>query len=97
MGRLRSRYRSTSVNDLFALVLAQHLGVILLTSDRHLREAAAKEQVAVHGTLWVLDEMVRLALISPIRAADALDIMLTNSRRLPLAACESRLKQWRKG
>ena len=94
---LRGRYRRPSANDLFALVLARHLGATLLTSDRHLREAALQEQVVVHGTLWVLDELVRLEIVPAINAADALRLMLSRGSRLPSDESDWRLKLWSAG
>ncbi|MBA3945082.1 MAG: hypothetical protein H0X37_11035 [Herpetosiphonaceae bacterium] len=93
---LRIRYRRLSVNDLFALVLAQSLGALLLTGDEHLRKAATQEQINTHGTLWLLDEIVRLEIISTLQAVDALQRMLDGRRRLPLAASEMRLRVWRR-
>ena len=91
---LRSTYRRPSVNDLFALVLARHLRATLLTGDRHLREAAEKEQVEVHGSLWVLDEMVRHEIVPAERAADALRHMLRSGSRLPSDEAQRRIEQW---
>jgi rRNA-processing protein FCF1 len=91
---LRVRYRQVSAQDLFALVLAQKLGVTLLTGDRQLTRVAAQEGVAFHGTLWLLDEMVRLRIIGPARAAEALTRMLERGSRLPVAECRTRFQRW---
>ena len=93
--RLATQYRRVSVNDLFALELARTLGTVLLTGDKHLRRVADQEGVPVRGTLWLLDEMVRLAVIPPRLAAQALEHMLNRGRRLPSKECERRLRQWR--
>lgn len=92
---LRGRYRQVSAQDLFALVLAQALDAILLTGDRHLRQVAEAEGIAIHGTLWVLDEMVGLGVVPPGRAAQALERMLAGGRRLPRAECQARMRRWR--
>lgn len=92
---LRGRYRRTSANDLAALVLARDLGITLLTGDAHLRRAAKQEQVPVHGTLWVLDEMVRLGVIEESAAAASLEKMLRRGSRLPVTECERRFKRWK--
>jgi predicted nucleic acid-binding protein len=57
-----------TVNDIFALVLAIHEGLHLLTGDRRLRILAEKHRVAVHGTLWILDEMVSQGILTPGQA-----------------------------
>jgi len=92
---LRARYRAVSANDLSALVLARALQVPLLTGDRHLRKAAGKEGVTVHGTLWLLGEMVQRGAITPLRAAEALERMLNRGSRLPWAECQRRIRRWR--
>jgi hypothetical protein len=89
------RYRSVSANDLFALVLARVQKATLLTGDQHLTEVAYREGVVIHGTLWVLDEMVRLEVITPVQAAQALRQMLERGSRLPQAEYQKRLRQWR--
>ncbi|MBC7252168.1 MAG: DUF3368 domain-containing protein [Anaerolineae bacterium] len=92
---LLARYRYVSANDLFALVLARALKAPLLTGDRHLRQVAEQEGILVHGTLWVLDEMVRLRVIAPPQAARALEQMLVQGSRLPQAECQARLRRWK--
>jgi len=91
----RRRYRRTSANDLAALVLARDCGITLLTGDGHLRVAAGQEGVLVHGTLWVMDEMLRLGLIEGAKAAVSLKKMLSRGSRLPIEECRRRLKRWK--
>jgi hypothetical protein len=91
---LLPRYRSVSTNDLFALFLARTQKATLLTGDRHLSEVAYQEGVTVHGTLWVLDEMVRLGIVASVQAAQALEQMLEQGSRLPRAECQRRLREW---
>jgi predicted nucleic acid-binding protein len=93
---LRDKYLRVSVNDLFALVLARALQVTLLTGDRHLSRVAKREGVPVHGTLWVLDELVGLKIVSPQEASQALNRMLAENRRLPMAECLRQLREWSK-
>jgi len=93
--RLAARYPRPSRTDLFALVLAQSLGTILLTGDRRLREAAETEGVPVHGTLWLLDQMVAEGVVTRREAATALEQMRAGDRRLPKNEVEERLRRWR--
>ena len=89
------QYDGVSTNDLFALVLAQAMGTTLLTGDSDLRTVARGEGVDVHGTLWVLDRMVELAIVTPTRAADALEAMLEAGRWLPRGESVERIDRWR--
>jgi hypothetical protein len=77
---LGQRHRNVSINDLFALVLADMRRCTLVTGDR---------------TLWVLDEMVHHGVVAPLTAAGALERMLALGSRLPRAECERLLKRWK--
>lgn len=47
-----------SIHDGFAYVLAEtHEGCILLTGDGQLRALATANSIAVHGVLWVVDQI----------------------------------------
>ena len=87
-------HRNIALNDLFALVLAASIGVTLLTGDNRLRTLAVKHNVQVHGTLWVLDEMVAKNKLKPVEAHRALTKMLEHGSRLPVGECQARLRQW---
>lgn len=92
--RLRVAYKAPSINDLFALVLAKTLDVTLLTGDKHLRQAAVQENVSVHGTLWILENMERLDIVTPLLLAQGLQKMLDTCRRLPENECKKLIKRW---
>jgi predicted nucleic acid-binding protein len=83
-----------AVNDIFALVLASHEALPLLTGDRRLRNLADKHRVPVHGTLWVLDEMVKHNVLTKGQAAHALQLMLDKNSRLPPSECTHRFRLW---
>jgi predicted nucleic acid-binding protein len=95
VAQLTTLYRRPSTPDLFALVLARSLGIALLTGDRHLREAAQREGVVVHGTLWLLDRMVELGVLTCAAAAHALDRMIASGSRFPPVETQDRLRRWR--
>lgn len=92
---LATQYTAPSVNDLFALVLAEQLGVPLLTGDGHLRNLAHLLDMQVAGVLWLLDGLIDHSIIKPPRAADSLIVMLDNRARLPEEECRERLRRWR--
>jgi rRNA-processing protein FCF1 len=73
IGRLRGQYSEPSNADLSALAAAKATKVLLLTGDRRLRAAATKEKVPVRGTLWLLDELVRLEILAAPVAAESLN------------------------
>jgi len=90
------QYDRVSTNDLFALVLAQLLGAVLLTGESQLRQIAKQEGTQVHGTLWLLDWMIELQIIEQAQAAEALGQMLDQGRWLPATECQRRIEQWKR-
>ena len=92
--QMAARYRNPSRCDLFALVQAKEGGRVLLSDDGPLRKAACTEGVEVHGTLWVLDQMLTYGVIDKPRAAKGLRLMLKKGSRFPEREVESRLRLW---
>lgn len=86
------RYPRPSRNDLFALMLAAEERCPLLTGDKDLKEAAHAENLEVHGTLWLVNEMVRTKKISVAVAQRAYHRMKIRGRRLPWDDAEALLK-----
>jgi hypothetical protein len=66
----------------------------LLTGDSRLNDLAVASGLSVHGLLWLLDEMVRLRVLTPAQAADALQKMLNLGARLPRDESRKRLSDW---
>lgn len=77
-----------SLKDRQTLIYAQQRGRILLTGDAPLRQAAIESQVPVHGTVWILDEIIRLNLVPSTELCRWLDIWPLKKRRLPQVEIE---------
>ena len=92
---LEAELPQTSIVDRSAYVLARSQGILLLTGDAALRAHAQRLGLEVHGTLYLLDELVDMGLLEPSRAADALGTMLVSGSRLPQSECTQRLRRWR--
>jgi predicted nucleic acid-binding protein len=90
------KYPGASTADLFALSYAKAEQHTLLTGDKKLRTAAKKENIATHGVLWMLDEMVSGGLLQKVDAIAALEAMRGSGAWLPEDECEKRLKEWNK-
>lgn len=93
---LGGRYPRPSRQDLSGLLLAQSRNAILLTGDGALRAVAEKEEIKVHGTLWVVDQLVDSEIIAPRKGARALQLMADHPmRRLPMKGLQKRVRKWR--
>jgi predicted nucleic acid-binding protein len=86
-----------SANDCFCLVTTRfHQNAILLTGDGLLRRVARKRGLPVHGVLWVVDELLRLALCEADVLIGALEIWRHDvAVFLPASEIERRLRPLR--
>jgi predicted nucleic acid-binding protein len=91
---LRQIHRQLSTVDLAALLLARALGASLVTGDRRLNELAKAQGLAVHGVLWILDEMVIHQVLTANQATIALREMLDQGARMPDIECQMRFESW---
>lgn len=92
--RIRGQHRALSVVDLAAFLLAKNLSATLVTGDRRLTELAKGSEMRVHGVIWLLDELVRLEVVLPRKAAVALQCMIELGARLPQDEYQRRLSIW---
>ena len=75
--RYFDRYPALAWNDCLALRMAEEVeAAILLTGDSLLRRIAGDRAIEVHGVIWALDEMHRLAAVEPARLAAAIQAFL---------------------
>jgi predicted nucleic acid-binding protein len=69
--------------------------MMLVTGDAALRHAAEEEGVEVHGTLWLLDNLIVDGLLPSATGAFALERMQKHGSRFPQDECNDRLERWR--
>lgn len=91
---MQSNAQDLTIQDCSILHLSECLSAMLLTGDRDLRKFAGGRNVEVHGTLWMLDQLIKANLLEPLLAAEKLQHLLKLDRRLPLAECEQRISKW---
>lgn len=85
---LHQKYIRTSVNDMLALTLAKNERCQLLTGDKALREAAKELNVEVHGTIWLVEQMVQHEKITIEVARVGFQRMRDAGSRLPWSEVE---------
>lgn len=90
---LHRKYIKPSVNDMLALTLAKHEGCQLLTGDKALREAAKESSVEVHGTIWLVEQMLQGEKITFDVARIAFQRMKDAGSRLPWGEVEKILNR----
>ncbi len=85
-----------SFPDCSCLYLARKLFAILLTGDKPLRNAAITNKIQVHGSLWIMDQLVKEKIIDNKKAHAKMVLLMKINKRLPIHECEKRLKRWGK-
>jgi predicted nucleic acid-binding protein len=93
--RLRGQYSKPGQNDLFALALAKQEKCPLLTGDKNLRTAAESEEVAVRGTLWLMERLIEERIITITIVERAYDRMKGEGRRLPWKDVNAQIRKFR--
>lgn len=95
---LVQKYQPTgvSINDLLALALARQEKCPLLTGDGRLRAAGERESVEVHGTIWLVGQMVETRVIVSRQVEAAYQKMRQAGRRLPWEEIEQQLRKPKK-
>lgn len=72
-----------SLQDRQCLLYARGQSRILITGDLHLREAAKRESVPFHGSVWLVEEAHRQGLVHADELCRWLAVWPLQSRRLP--------------
>lgn len=80
--------------DCSCLYLAQKMNATILTCERLLTQTAKSIGIDVHGSLWVLDQLIYSSIIPKKIAHRKLVELMSINNRLPKKECEKRLKQW---
>lgn len=93
--RYRRRRPALSLPDCFAPALAVRSRWILLTGDAELRRLASAEGVDCHGVLWLMDELLHVAVASARQLHDGLEAISAHPRcRLPRGEVRARLTRY---
>lgn len=97
-GRLVEKYRGlgASINDLLALALARQEECPLLTGDGRLRTAGQTEGIEVHGTLWLIEQMVKARTITVKQAESGYARMREAGRRLPWDEVDQQVRSFKR-
>lgn len=81
--RLQKQKSTLSLADASVIVAAQALGTLMLTDERSQRKKAEELKIEVHGTLWLLEQLVAAQLIDSATLCSALNRMLAAGARFP--------------
>lgn len=95
--KLQQLKSALSLQDCSAFYQARIMQGILVTSDNVLRKFAKKQELRVHGHLWVFDELYMAGLLSGAHAVKKLNELRTSvnpALGLPEKECALRIDKW---
>ena len=82
--------------DKTVLWKAKQLGCPLLTGDAKLRNEATEQGVKVHGSLWVVMQLVKHEIVEKKKGIDYLEKLRIINDRLPVEEIEKLIKKLKK-
>ncbi len=91
---LQDANNGLSIEDCSVWYYSKQNDYTLITGDGLLRKCASSDGVNVKGVLFIFDELVGNELITPIIAAEKLELLIALGSRLPQNECDKRLKKW---
>ena len=91
---LNLKYPKPSIIDHSALALSIQEKCPLLTGDKDLRDAAKNEGVEVHGTIWIIEQLLTQKLILQTQARRSFDSMKAKGSRLAWGDIEQLLNRY---
>jgi hypothetical protein len=95
MAEIHYRNPALSLADCSVLFHAAAKDAVVLSGDARLRRTAEERSLTVHGTLWVMSELVANEIMTGADAALVLERLMEMNRRLPIAECRKFLANWR--
>ncbi len=92
---MKLNYANRSIADKTALYKAKQLECILLTCDDKLKKEAIKQKIEVHGSIWIIDQLVENDKIDTKRTIEVIESLKTTNAWLPVDELDRRLNMYR--
>ena len=86
---------NASIQDCSVWKLAKNLDCSLLTGDNRLRKVVQKDNVEVHGILYLFDKMLEHQVINHETAITKLQSLFSINTRLPKDEIDKRIELWK--
>lgn len=90
-----SKKSNVSFTDCSVWYYAKVHNYVLLTGDRKLKSVVARDNIEVHGVLYIFDSLVEERLVSFSEAVIKLKELYKINQRLPKEEIEKRIKVWK--
>jgi len=91
----KAEYKQLTMADCSVVFHALDKKGVVISADKNLRTIAERKHLEVHGSLWILDQLVQYELLSAIDAAIKLAELRKLNSRLPEKECVRLIDSWR--
>lgn len=95
ISNMKLTYSNRSIADKTALYKAMQMQCILLTCDDKLKKEAIKQKLEVHGSIWIVDQLVENDKIDTKRAIEVIESLRTTNAWLPVDELIKRLDKYK--
>lgn len=90
------KYSNNSLADRTAIFKARQMDCILLTCDNKLKKEAEHQHIEVHGSIWIIDQLIDKNLLDIERAIGTLELLKELNAWLPVKEIYVRIESLRK-
>lgn len=90
-----SKTSNASIQDCSVWKLAKDMGCSLLTGDGKLRKIVQKDEVEVHGILYLFDKLLEHDIIDSGTAIERMEALKNINTRLPKDEIDKRIHSWK--
>jgi hypothetical protein len=94
--------QANQVRDFDPFVRSKKLNIISISVEEEvairakvLREEARHQKIEVHGSIWVIDQLVKSDLINKQKAIALLNKLVTINSRLPMEEIKKQIEQYK--
>jgi len=93
MDALLQDYPALSFADCSVVILAERHKALILTNDSRMRKISERRRLVCHGTLWIIEQLMREAVVTAAQARRALLLLIEVNPRLPKTECDRLLRE----
>jgi predicted nucleic acid-binding protein len=95
ISNMKLTYSNRSIADKTALYKAMQMECILLTCDDKLKKEAIKQKLEVHGSIWIIDQLLDNDIIDTNRAIEVIESLKKTNSWLPVDELDRRLTKYK--
>lgn len=94
--KIRNKYKKLILTDCTVIYKAKQNNCMILSSDNVIRKYAKIENIEIHGTIWIIEQLVNSKLIQKQTGILKLNQLMNINNRIPVNSCNDLINKWSK-